>query len=93
MSEVLGGLSTGSSVAVLVGLIGGLGLLVRGFLRYRSRVQAEREWSARTRARTMGLIRLVGGHSADVRIDERDRDGHRVVELRGLRRTDGGEAA
>jgi hypothetical protein len=101
MADLLGGLSTGSSVAAaMVGLVGGLGLggLLRGYIRHRTRMQSEREWSARTQARTTGLIRLAGGAQADVRIDERDRDGHRVVELRGLelhgsRRTDGSRAA
>ncbi|MEQ4303626.1 hypothetical protein ABNF97_19975 [Plantactinospora sp. B6F1] len=58
MSDVLGGLSTGGSVAVPV-----------------------------------GLIRSTGGGSTDLRVHARDRDGHRVGELRSLRRTDGGEAA
>jgi hypothetical protein len=92
MRDLLGGLSTGDPVTVAVlGLVGGIGLggLLRGYLRHRTRVQSEREWSARS----TDLIRLVGGRQADVRIAERDRDGHRVVELRGLRRTDGGEAA
>jgi hypothetical protein len=100
MTDLLGGLSTGSSVAAaMVGLFGGIGLggLLRGYIRHRTRTQSEREWSVRTEARTAGLIRLAGGARTDVRIDERDRDGHRVVELRGThlpdRRTDGSRAA
>jgi hypothetical protein len=88
-------LPDGGTTVTVAGLVGGLGLggFLRGYLRYRTRIQVERELSARTRARTRGLIRLVGGRHEDLRIDERDHDGHRVVELRGPRRADDGEAA
>ncbi|MFI7601549.1 hypothetical protein [Actinoplanes sp. NPDC049681] len=79
------------SAAVAVG--GGLGVggPVRAWIRHRTRLHLERERSARAAARAAGLARLARGQGS-VRIDERDQDGHRVVELRGPAARDG-EAA
>lgn len=72
------------SAAVVVA--GGLGFggVVRAWIRHRTRLQLERERSARTAARAAGLARLAR-RPGTVRIDEQDDDGHRVVELHGPR--------
>ncbi|MEJ3744082.1 hypothetical protein WEI85_12395 [Actinomycetes bacterium KLBMP 9797] len=63
-----------------------MGGLVRGYIRHRTRLQVERERSARARARAAERVRLAGNRRQLVRIDERDSDGHRIVEI-GIRRT------
>ncbi|WP_238432571.1 hypothetical protein [Micromonospora tarensis] len=79
---------------MVLGLVAGVAIgLVRAYLRHRTRVQAERELSARTATRAAGLISLVNGRHENIKVDERDRDGHRVVELRGPQRTSDKEAA
>ncbi|MDG9673179.1 hypothetical protein QCZ28_04065 [Micromonospora sp. DH14] len=79
---------------MILGLVVGAVIgLVRAYLRHRTRIHTERELSARTAARAAGLITLVSGRHETIKVDERDRDGHRVVELRGPRRTSGKEAA
>ena len=73
--ELLGGVAA---------LIGGLGVsgLVRAWICHRTRLQVERERSARTVARAAGLAR-ISRRDGTVLIDEKDQDGHRVVEMRG----------
>jgi hypothetical protein len=75
---------SGELLSAAVAVAGGLGVsgLVRAWIRHRTRLHTERERSARTAARAAGLARLARGRGT-VRIDERDQDGHRVVELRG----------
>jgi hypothetical protein len=95
MIDLQTGLLPGNGVVVaVVGLVGGLGVggLLRAYIQHRTRLQVERERSARTLARARSLYWLAGDRHDDLRIDERDRDGRRVVELRGRRRTGGGEA-
>ena len=70
------------SAAVAIGV--GVGALVRTYIRHRTRLQLERELSARAAVRALGLARLTDRHET-VLIDERDRDGHRVVRMRGRR--------
>ncbi|WP_433117974.1 hypothetical protein [Micromonospora sp. CA-246542] len=94
MIDQLRGLVPDSSTAVVLGLVAGAVIgLVRAYLRHRTRLHAERELSARTAARAAGLITLVSGRHENITVDERDRDGHRVVELRGPRQTSDEEAA
>ncbi|MFJ8579037.1 hypothetical protein [Micromonospora sp. NPDC093277] len=57
--------------------------LVRAYVAHRTRLHEEREASTRTAARVTGLIRLAEADHDVVRIVERDRDGHREVELGG----------
>jgi hypothetical protein len=56
---------------------------VRACVAYRARIQEEREATTRTTARVTWLIRLAEADHDVVRIVERDRDGHREVELGG----------
>ncbi|MDG4807970.1 hypothetical protein O7634_14535 [Micromonospora sp. WMMD1120] len=94
MNDHLRGLLPDGSIVMLVGMVAGVVIgLVRAYLRHRTRIHAERELSARTAARAAGLITLVSGRHENIKIDERDRDGHRVVELRGPQRTSDKEAA
>ncbi|MEU4550862.1 hypothetical protein [Micromonospora violae] len=94
MNDHLQGLLPDSSTAMVLGLAAGVVLgLVRAYLRHRARIHAERELSTRTAARTAGLITLVSGRHENIKVDERDRDGHRLVELRGPQRTSDEEAA
>jgi hypothetical protein len=74
----------GELVSAVVSIIGGLGLtgLVHAWIRHRTRLQVERERSTRAIARAAGLARLARRHET-VLIDEKDQDGHRVVEMRG----------
>jgi len=58
----------------------GAGGLVSAWMRHRARLDLERERSARLAARVAGLSDLAR-RAGTVRIDERDQDGHRVVEL------------
>jgi len=85
---------SGELLSAAVAVVGGLGLsgLVRAWIRHRTRLQVERERSARAVARAMGLVRIARRHET-VLIDEKDRDGHRVVEMRGPARGSRGEAA
>jgi hypothetical protein len=77
---------SGELLSAAVAVVGGLGLsgLVRAWIRHRTRLQVERERSARAVARATGLARLARRHET-VLIDEKDQDGHRVVEMRGSR--------
>lgn len=71
-------------LSAVVTIFGGLGLngLVRAWIRHRTRLQVERERSARAVARATGLARITRRHET-VLIDEKDQDGHRVVQMRG----------
>lgn len=60
-----------------------LGHFWRTYLAYRMRLQVERERSARAKARTAGLVRIVGDGRVPVRMHERDWDGRRVIECGG----------
>ncbi|MDG4803764.1 hypothetical protein [Micromonospora sp. WMMD980] len=85
-----------AALAVAVAVAGVVGGLVRGYVAHRARIQEEREATTRTAARVTWLIRLAEADHDLVRIVERDRDGHREVELggRGLPKSDvTGEAA
>lgn len=69
-----------SATAIVAGL--GAGGLIRTWMRYRAGLHLERERSARLAARVAGLAELAG-RAGTIRIDERDQDGHRVVEMHG----------
>ena len=75
MNEVL---VTG--VLVIVGAVAGL---LRACVAHRTRMQVEREASARAATRGKALLGLAGSHHNAVRIVEHDRDGRREVELGG----------
>ncbi|MFF5075759.1 hypothetical protein ACFY36_01825 [Actinoplanes sp. NPDC000266] len=77
---------SGELLSAVVAVVGGLGLsgLVRAWIRHRTRLQVERERSARAVARATGLARIAKRHGM-VLIDERDQDGHRVVRMSGSR--------
>ncbi|BCJ56285.1 hypothetical protein Asp14428_77600 [Actinoplanes sp. NBRC 14428] len=81
-------------LSAVVTVVGGLGVsgLTRAWILHRTRLQLARERSARAAARAAGLTQLAG-RPGSVRIDERDEDGHRVVELHGPGRAAAGEAA
>ncbi|GAA3346081.1 hypothetical protein GCM10020358_55720 [Amorphoplanes nipponensis] len=85
---------SGELLSAALAVTGGLGVsgLVRTWIRHRTRLQTERERSVRTAARAAGLARLAR-RPGTVRIDERDTDGHRVVELRGPSATTSRDAA
>jgi hypothetical protein len=76
--------SSGELLGAMVAVVGGLGLngLVRAWIRHRTRLQVERQRSARAVARATGLARIARRHDT-VLIDEKDQDGHRVVRMRG----------
>lgn len=96
MIENLAGSGPEAGLPVLaITLAAGLALtgLLRTYIGHRTRLQVEREVSARTAARTTGLVRLAGTQHEAVSIDEQDRDGHRVVELRSRLPQSGEEAA
>jgi hypothetical protein len=84
----------GEMVSAVVSVGGGIGLsgLVRAWIRHRTRVHVERERSARTAARAAGLARLARRHET-VLIDEKDQDGHRVVQMHSPARNSWEEAA
>ncbi|GAB3056248.1 hypothetical protein [Micromonospora schwarzwaldensis] len=84
MNEALAEPLTGYQVmAVTVAVAGVVGGLVRAWVAYRARLHEEREATTRTTARVTWLIRLAEADHDLVRIVERDRDGHREVELGG----------
>ncbi|MDI5941102.1 MULTISPECIES: hypothetical protein [unclassified Micromonospora] len=84
MNEALAEPLTGFQVmAVAVTVAGVLAGLVRACVAYRARIQQERELTTRTTARVTWLTRLAEADHDVVRIVERDRDGHREVELSG----------
>ncbi|MFC8847715.1 MULTISPECIES: hypothetical protein [unclassified Micromonospora] len=84
MNEALAEPLTGYQVmAVAVAVVGVVAGLVRACVAYRARTQQEREATTRTTARVTWLIRLAEADHDVVRIVERDRDGHREVELGG----------
>jgi hypothetical protein len=75
---------SGELLSAAVAVVGGVGLsgLAHAWIRHRTRLQVERERSARAVARAASLSRIARRHET-VLIDEKDRDGHRVVEMRG----------
>ncbi|MEU1602503.1 hypothetical protein [Micromonospora matsumotoense] len=78
LAETLSGPEVMAATLAVAGTAAGL---IRAYVAHRTRLQEEREASTRTAARMTGLIRLAAtGHDV-VRIVERDRDGHREVEL------------
>jgi hypothetical protein len=85
---------SGELLSAIVAAVGGLGLsgLVRAWIRHRTRLHVERERSARAVARATGLARIAKRHET-ILIDEKDQDGHRVVEMRGPGRGSREEAA
>ncbi|KIR64725.1 MULTISPECIES: hypothetical protein [Micromonospora] len=84
MNEALAEPLTGYQVmAVAVTVAGVLAGLARACVAYRARIQQEREVTTRTTARVTWLTRLAEADHDVVRIVERDRDGHREVELGG----------
>ncbi|MEV0006035.1 hypothetical protein AB0H28_27635 [Micromonospora sp. NPDC050980] len=70
-------------MAVVVAVAGVVGGLVRACVAYRARIHEAREATTRTTARVTWLIRITEADHDLVRIVERDRDGHREVELSG----------
>lgn len=85
---------SGELLSAVVAVVGGLGLngLVRAWIRHRTRLQVERERSTRAVARAAGLARIARRHET-VLIDEKDQDGHRVVQMRGPARGSQEDAA
>lgn len=84
MNEALAEPLTGYQVvAVATAVAGVIAGLVRAYVAYRARINEEREATTRTTARVTWLIRLAEADHDVVRIVERDRDGHREVELGG----------
>ncbi len=84
MNEALAEPLTGYQVvAVATAVAGVVAGLVRAYVAYRARINEEREATTRTTARVTWLIRLAEADHDVVRIVERDRDGHREVELGG----------
>ena len=57
--------------------------LLRIYVQQRARLQLERERSARSIARTTGLVRVIGDRAISIRVLEQDCDGHRVIEVDG----------
>ena len=89
-------LSHYGGAALVFSLAGAAVGLLRAYIAHRTRLQVEREASARAAARGTALMGLAGTHHDVVRIVEHDRDGHREVEIgdRGEQmRTDVEEAA
>ncbi|MBM7083405.1 hypothetical protein ACN267_23450 [Micromonospora sp. WMMD734] len=82
MNEALAEMFSGSEAMAAALVVAGTAAgLIRACVTHRTRLQEEREASTRTAARMSGLVRLAAtGHDL-VRIVERDRDGHREVEL------------
>ncbi|WP_305784153.1 hypothetical protein [Symbioplanes lichenis] len=72
-----------SGLAIFASSLGISGL-IRSWIRHRTRLQLERQRSLRTTTRADSLARLAR-RQGWVRIDEKDQDGHRIVELRGAR--------
>ncbi|MFD6260094.1 hypothetical protein ACGFLT_07850 [Micromonospora chalcea] len=84
MNEALAEPLTGYQVvAVATAVAAVVAGLVRAYVAYRARMNEEREATTRTTARVTWLIRLAEADHDVVRIVERDRDGHREVELGG----------
>ncbi|WP_018789126.1 hypothetical protein [Micromonospora sp. CNB394] len=80
LAEPLTGYQVVAVAAAVAGVVAGL---VRACVAYRARINEEREATTRTTARVTWLIRLAEADHDVVRIVERDRDGHREVELGG----------
>lgn len=97
MNETLAtAVSDHGALALALAIAGTAAGLVRAYVAHRTRLHEEREASTRTAARATWLVRLAEADHDVVRIVERDRDGHREVELgsRGAtRRDDTREAA
>ncbi len=90
MSETLmGSLSGYGAVGLAAAFAGAAAGLIRAYIVHRTRMQGEREASARTASRMTGLMGLAGARHDAVRIVECDRDGQRVVEF-GARPTQQG---
>jgi hypothetical protein len=68
-------------VAAGAGLLAAAAGIWRTQLRQRTRVQMERERSARSIARSAELVRIVQLTQGAVRVVEQDRDGRRLVEI------------
>ncbi|WP_329017614.1 hypothetical protein OG271_13020 [Micromonospora rifamycinica] len=79
-------LSDPEVVALALAVAAAAAGLTRAYLTHRTRLSAEREASTRTAARMTGLVGLAATGHDMVRIVERDRDGHRAVELGGCGR-------
>ncbi|WBB52324.1 hypothetical protein [Verrucosispora sp. WMMD573] len=83
MIETLSGpLSDLGATALVLSIAATAAGLVRAYVAHRTRLHQERETSTRTAARLAGLVELAAEREV-VRIVERDRDGHREVELGG----------
>ncbi|MBB5476890.1 hypothetical protein [Micromonospora parathelypteridis] len=97
MNETLAAAVSDHGVLVLALAIAGTTAgFLRAYVAHRTRLHEEREASTRTAARAAWLIRLAEADHDVVRIVERDRDGHREVELSSrdaARRDDIREAA
>lgn len=83
MDETLMGPLSGYALMALALAVAGAARLVRAYVAHRTRLHEEREASTRTAARVSGMIRLAEANHHVVRITERDRDGHRDMELGG----------
>lgn len=80
LAEPLTGYQVVAAATAVTAVVAGL---VRAYVAHRARMNEEREATTRTTARVTWLIRLAEADHDVVRIVERDRDGHREVELGG----------
>ncbi|MEU8220451.1 hypothetical protein AB0C47_32310 [Micromonospora taraxaci] len=85
MNETLAtAISDHGALALVLAIAATTAGLVRAYVSHRTRLHEEREASTRTAARAIWLTRLAEADHDVVRIVERDRDGHREVELGSL---------
>lgn len=88
MIDVEGWLALAAAVAVAVAMVAGADRLLRAYLAQRTLLKLERQRAKRESGRRKGLVRLVGGRRATVRIVERDADGFRMIEVENPERID-----
>ncbi|MFI7081298.1 hypothetical protein ACIBO1_28750 [Micromonospora sp. NPDC049903] len=74
-------LSAYGAIALALTAAGTAAGMVRAYVAHRTRLHEEREASTRTATRLAGLVELAAADREVVRIVERDRDGHREVQL------------
>ena len=79
MGEIAGWAATGAGLVMTAAASMNVGRLLRTYLRQRALVLLERERSARSAARTAGLVRLAD--YGPVRLLEQDSDGRRFIEV------------
>ena len=76
------------AAAVAVAMVAGADRLLRAYLAQRTLLKLERQRAKREAGRRKGLVRLVDGRRATVRIVERDADGFRMIEVENPERID-----